>query len=56
MGVIAGVFLVLTFVSGTLWMVMDQKVKNLPEWQNIANGDIQVFDNSRLISEKFKTE
>ncbi len=45
--------LIITFSTGTAWMIIDKKIKSLPNWQEVAYWDIQVFDNSKLISSKF---
>jgi hypothetical protein len=34
-------------------MVIDRKVKSLPNWQEMAYGDVQIYDNSKLTSEQF---
>lgn len=34
-------------------MVIDQKIKNLPNWQEQAYGDLKIFDNDLLISSEF---
>lgn len=50
------ILLIITFTTGTMWLVIDKKIRNLPNWQEVAYGDIQVFDNEKLISDKFKKE
>lgn len=45
--------LIITFSTGTAWMLIDKKIKSLPNWQEVAYWDIQIFDNSKLISSKF---
>ncbi len=45
--------LLLTFVIGSTWMVIDQKIKWLPNWQEQAYGDLKIFDTSLLISKEF---
>ena len=35
-------------------MIIDQKIKSLPNWQELAYGDIQIYDNDRLTSEEFE--
>jgi hypothetical protein len=34
-------------------MIIDKKIRSLPNWQEMAYGEVQVYDNSKLISEKF---
>jgi len=45
--------LILTFATGSAWMIIDQKIKQLPNWQEQAYGDIKIIDNALLISEDF---
>jgi len=33
--------------------MIDRKIKSLPNWQEMAYGDIRVYDNGKLISEAF---
>lgn len=35
-------------------MIIDQKIKSLPNWQELAYGDIQIYDNDRLSSDEFE--
>lgn len=44
---------IITFSSMSAWMYIDQKIKALPNWQEMAYWDIQVYDNSKLKSENF---
>lgn len=46
-------FLIITFVSASAWMIIDKKIKSLPNWQEMAYWDIRVYDNGKLISEHF---
>lgn len=46
--------LTITFSTASAWMYVDDKVKNLPNWQEVAYGDVQIFDNDKLISDKFE--
>lgn len=48
--------LILTFLTGTLWIKLDKSIKNLPNWQELSYGDIQIFDNDLLTSDKFDKE
>lgn len=43
----------MTFSTASAWMVIDRKIKSLPNWQELAFGDIQIFDNDKLVSEDF---
>ncbi|MCD5375296.1 PKD domain-containing protein [Candidatus Gracilibacteria bacterium] len=52
-GLLSGVLLLLTFGVGSAWMVIDGKIKNLPNWQEQAYGDLKIFDNDLLISQNF---
>ena len=52
-GMIGFVVLLITFSTASAWMIIDQKVKSLPNWQELAFGDVQIFDNDKLISEDF---
>jgi hypothetical protein len=49
------VLLIITFATGSAWMIIDQKIKNLPNWQEQAYGDLKIFDNDLLISQDFDT-
>lgn len=44
---------ILTFSTATWWMALTAKINKLPEWDILALGDIQVYDNSKLKSWKF---
>lgn len=46
-------FFVFTFSTAGAWMFLDKKVRELPEWDIMALWDVQVYDNSKLKSEKF---
>lgn len=54
--IIAIVILLLTFATGTTWMIIDKKIRALPNWQEMAYGDVQIFDNSKLTSSSFDKE
>lgn len=45
--------LIVTFATGTTWMVIDKKVKSLPNWQEVAYGNVKILDNDKLVSGKF---
>ena len=51
--VLGTLFLILTLFTASIWMVIDRKVKSLPNWQEMAYGDVQIYDNSKLTSEQF---
>lgn len=46
-------FMIITFTTATIWMIIDQKIKNLPNWQEMSFWEIQIYDNAKLTSEKF---
>lgn len=45
--------LILTFSIGSAWMYIDQQIKNLPNWQEQAYGDLKIFDNDLKVSSVF---
>ncbi len=47
------VILIITFSTASAWMVINKKINSLPNWQEMAYGDVQIYDNSKLISELF---
>lgn len=49
-GILGVLILFLAFWSGTGWMIIDKKIRSLPNWQEMAYWDIQVYDNSKLVS------
>lgn len=49
----SAIFLIITFATFTTWMIIDQKVKNLPNWQEMSYWEIQIYDNAKLKSDKF---
>ena len=51
--IIATIFLIITFSTASFWMVIDKKIRSLPNWQEMAYWDVQIYDNSKLISEQF---
>jgi len=51
--IIATVILIFTFATASAWMIIDKKIKALPNWQEMSYWDVQVYDNSKLISESF---
>ncbi len=52
-GILSIILFTITFSTGSAWMYLDAKVKALPNWQEVAYGDVQIFDNDKLISESF---
>lgn len=46
-------FLIVSFSTLSIWMIVDKKIKDLPNWQEEIYGDIQMLDNDKLISWKF---
>ena len=51
--IISVLFLIFTVFTTSIWMVIDKQIKTWPNWQEMAYWDIQLYDNSKLISEKF---
>ncbi len=52
-GMISVILFIITFASASAWMIVDGKIKSLPNWQELAYGNIQLYDNDRLVSEAF---
>lgn len=52
-GILSILLLIITFTTATIWMIIDQKIKNLPNWQEMSFWEIQMYDNSKLTSEYF---
>lgn len=52
-GMVSTILLIVTFASASAWMIIDGKIKSLPNWQELAYGDIQIYDNDRLTSSAF---
>lgn len=46
-------FLVISFSTASAWMLVDKKIKSLPNWQEEIFGDIQMLDNDKLLSSKY---
>lgn len=55
-GILATVFLVITFVTATMWLVIDKKIKELPNWWDVARGSVQIYDSSVLTSTRFDAD
>ncbi len=51
--IFAIVLLLLTMWTATAWMTIHKKIANLPNWQVMAQWDVQIFDNSKLLSWNF---
>ena len=54
--IISTIILILTFSTASVWMIIDKKIKSLPNWQEMAYWDVQLFDNSKLVSDSFDKE
>ena len=52
-GILSAFLLMITFATGSAWMIIDQKIKGLPNWQEQAYGDLKIFDNALLVSQDF---
>ncbi len=48
--------LITTFVTWTTWMVVDQKIKWLPNWQEMSLWAVQLYDNDVLVANQNKEE
>ncbi len=53
LGILSTFLLLITFITASLWLVTVKKVNALPNWQEMSYWDIQVYDNTKLITEKF---
>lgn len=51
--ILAIFFLVISFSTGSAWMLVDKKIKSLPNWQEEIFGDIQMLDNDKLLASKY---
>ena len=51
--IISTAILILAFTTWSTWMIIDQKIRALPNWQEEARWDVQLYDNSKLLSEYF---
>lgn len=52
-GILWVLILFLAFGSWSGWMILDKKIRSLPNWQEMAYWEIQIYDNSKLISKFF---
>lgn len=48
--------LIITFVILSGWMIIDQKVRLLPNWQELSYWYIQIYDNDKLLNKNFTKE
>jgi len=53
LGIISTIIFIIVFATWSTWMIIDRKIKSLPNWQEMAYWDVQLFDNSKLLSESF---
>ncbi len=51
--IFAIILLLFTFTTASSWMFINKKINALPNWQVMAQWDVQIFDNSKLISGNF---
>jgi hypothetical protein len=51
--IFAIILLILTIWTATAWMTIHKKIASLPNWQVMAQWDVQIFDNSKLLSWNF---
>ena len=51
--IFAIILLIFSFSTGSAWMYINKKINALPNWQVMARWDVQIFDNSKLISWEF---
>lgn len=54
--IIAAIILIFTFSTWSAWMIIDQKIRSLPNWQEMAYWEVQIYDNSKLLNESFNKE
>ena len=52
-GILASIFFIIAFLTASTWLVIDKKVKSLPDWWEIARWEIQVFDTDILASQQY---
>lgn len=53
---LAAVLMIFTFSTGWLWMFLDQKIRQLPNWLELSYGIIQIYDNNLLNDENTRRE
>ncbi len=51
--ILSTIVLIISFTTASAWMIIDQKINSLPNWQEMALWEIQIFDNSKIISDQF---
>lgn len=51
--IVSTFLLFITFITASLWLVTVKKVNALPNWQEMSYWDIQLYDNTKLLTEKF---
>jgi len=44
---------IITFSTWMAWMAINEKISKLPNWQEMAYWDVQIFDNSKLNNKRF---
>jgi len=47
---------VITFATGSFWLIVDKKIRELPNWLEMSYGRAQVFDNALLVQPEFGKE
>lgn len=51
--ILSSIILLISFSTASAWMIIDRKIQSLPNWQEMAMWDVQIYDNSKLKSESF---
>lgn len=51
--ILASILIFISFWTWTLWITLDKAINNLPNWQEMSYGNIQIFDNDVLKSPNF---
>lgn len=54
--ILAVFFLIISFSTASAWMLVDKKIKSLPNWQDEIYWDIQMLDNDKLLTWKFERD
>ena len=54
--IISTIILIITFSTASVWMIIDKKIKSLPNWQEEVRWAVQLFDNSKLLSDSFDVQ
>ncbi|MDR3150316.1 MAG: hypothetical protein LBU14_01490 [Candidatus Peribacteria bacterium] len=49
-GILSILIFILVFSTLTAWTYMDKKIRNLPNWTDLARGNVQLYDNKKLIN------